>query len=216
MHTNIPGRAPIELIAHYPQFAAYYPNCEMATKQWFVDNVQPDWVILDVGANIGYYTILFAQLAPQGVVHAVEPTATHLMLSKNIKHHKLTNVHVHRDAMGASTGRIEDGIFRVWGAAPEVAKYDFITLDDFVKREKIERLDAIKIDVDSYDFEVLQGAVETMRRFNPYVMVELNYALAKRQQTAAQALQWLATQGYKDPPVYGGENYLLKRSICYR
>jgi FkbM family methyltransferase len=211
MYTNIPGRKPIELVAHYPQFAAYYPNCEMATKQWFVDNVKPDWVLLDIGANIGYYTVLFAQLASKGMVHAVEPTKTHLMLSENLKHNGITNARVYQDAMGASTGVIKDGIFRIWGVEPEVSCYDFITLDDFVKREKLNRIDAIKIDVDSYDFEVLQGAVETMKQFNPYIMVELNYALGKRKQTAAQALQWLAQQGYKDPPVYGGENYLLKR-----
>jgi FkbM family methyltransferase len=211
MYTNIPGRPPIDLPAFYPQFASYYPNCEMQVKKWFVDNVKPDWTIIDVGANIGYYTLLFSQLAPKGVVHAIEPTNTIAMLRKNLLHHKCQNVLVHKLAMGRATGKFKDGIYRVWGSTPDVADYSFITLDDFIEREKLSRVDAVKIDVDSYDFEVLHGAVKTMKRLNPYIMVELNYALAKRGQNAADALKWLKSMGYENPPVYSRENYLLKR-----
>lgn len=211
MYTNIPGRAPIELPAFYPQFASYYPNCEMQVKGWFVDNVKADWTILDVGANIGYYTILFSQLAPKGVIYAIEPTVTLDMLRKNVQHYKLTNIQFRKIALGDVSGVKTAGIFRIWGGPPEVAAYPFMTLDDFVKQEKLTKLDAIKIDVDSYDFNVLRGAVNTMKEFNPYIMVELNYALAKQKQTAAQALAWLSSIGYKSPPVFDGENYLLKR-----
>ncbi len=210
--TNIPGMAPIDLPQSYPQFASYYPNCEMGTKGWFVKNVKPNWTLIDVGANIGYYTILFAKLAPKGTVHAIEPTDTHAMLVTNVQHHRLQNVKFHRIALGKRTGQITDGIFRIWGSNPEVKTYPFMTLDDFVAKQGLSHVDAVKIDVDSFDWEVLQGGVETLKHMNPFVMVELNYALAKRGQTAGQALAWLAGLGYKDPPVFDGENYLLKRS----
>lgn len=212
MHTNVPGREPIELIAYYPTFARYYPNCELNTKKWFADHVQEDWVILDVGANIGYYTILFAQLAPKGHVYGIEPTDTFAMMAENLAYNGAPpNVTMCKLAMGKKTGKIEDGIFRVWGAAPEVQAYDFITIDDFIEREGLTRVDAIKIDVDSYDFEVLQGATKTMEQLNPYIMVELNHALGKRGQNAKDALKWLAKRGYTNPEVYDGENFLLKR-----
>jgi len=216
MHTNIPGRDPIELIAFYPQFANYYPNCEMQTKKWFVQHVKEDWTIIDVGANIGYYTLLFSQLAPKGHVLAIEPTETFAMLMENVKHNQTKdqcgdNVDCWRCAMGAKSGKIEDGIFKVWGQAPEFQEYTFVTIDDFIDRENLHHVDAIKIDVDSYDFEVLQGAESTLEHLNPYVMVELNHALGKRGQSAEDALKWLAARGYSDPEVYDGENYLLKR-----
>jgi hypothetical protein len=86
IQTNVPGRPPIELPAFYPEFAWYYPNCELETKYWFVRNVQPDWTIFDIGANIGYYSVLFSQLAPQGRVYAFEPTVTVEILKANLAH----------------------------------------------------------------------------------------------------------------------------------
>src|SRR5689334_25230754 len=64
LYTLVPGAQPIELIDYNPSFADYYPECELQTKRWFVENVGKDWVIFDVGANIGYYSILFSRLAP--------------------------------------------------------------------------------------------------------------------------------------------------------
>ena len=68
-------------------------------------NARHDWVYLDCGANIGYYSILFAQLSPQGVVHAVEPTSTVKMLQENLSYHDCQNVTVHNIAVGQCNGR---------------------------------------------------------------------------------------------------------------
>lgn len=212
MQTKVPGMPPIDLPAFYPEFAYYYPNCEQGTKGWFVKNVKPDWTIIDVGAHIGYYSVLFSRLTPKGKVFAIEPTETFEMLQKNVRHNKADNVACLKVAFGKSSGQIKDGIFRIWGKPAEVKTYPFMTLDEFVKAEGLERIDAIKIDVDSYDWEVLQGSMVTMKWFNPFIMVELNHALGKRNQSRAQALQWMHDQGYeKAPEVYDGENFLFKR-----
>jgi len=81
IETNVPDSEPIKLIAYYEEFLGYYPNCEMQTKQCFVDNAKQDWVFLDIGANIGYFSILFSRLAPEGKVYAFEPTDTFDMLN---------------------------------------------------------------------------------------------------------------------------------------
>src|SRR5215831_5252421 len=98
--TCIPGRPDIELPAYYESFAWYYPQCELQTKEWFVKNAKPDWVYIDCGANIGYYSILFSQLSPHGTVHAFEPTMTADMLETNIQYNGCRNIEVHRLAMG--------------------------------------------------------------------------------------------------------------------
>lgn len=212
MHSNIPGRPPIELPAFYDSFAWYYPNCELETKAWFVRHAQPDWVYIDCGANIGYYAILFSQLSPAGRVHAFEPTATVDMLGTNLAHHGCANVEVHRQAVGQYSGQREEKIFRVWGQSPEVMSYDFTTIDDFVAARRLDRLDCLKIDVDSFDFEVLLGAERTLERFDPWLVVELNHALGQRGYSNMAALDWLLQRGYAHGLVLDHDNFIFRRS----
>lgn len=212
MLTNIPGRPPIDLPAYYEEFAWYYPNCEMQTKDWFVKHAGPDWVYLDCGANIGYYSILFSQLSPQGWVHAIEPTDTVNLLEQNLRHHSCRNVSVHRKAVGRQTGKIADKIFRVWGKEPEVMTYDFTTIDDLVSTSRWSRIDCLKIDVDSFDFEVLQGAEQTLARFDPWLVVELNHALGQRGQNNMAAVDWLVVRGYSHCLVLDQDNFIMRRS----
>jgi len=211
VETAIPGRGSIELVSFYEEFRDYYAQCELETKRWFVEHVRPDWWIFDVGANVGYYTILFAQLAPRGRVFAFEPTTTAAMLRSNLQHHNIQNAEVHEVALGATTGEKQDKIYRLWGSEGEVKTYPFYKLDDFVDRHRIERVDCIKIDVDSFDFDVLRGAEQTLLRRNPVVVVELNDALAKRNQRAGEALAWLAQRGYRKALVLDHENFALQR-----
>jgi len=210
--TKIPGRPDIELPAFYEKFQWYYPNCELRTKEWFVKNARPDWVYVDCGANIGYYSILFSQLSPQGKVHAVEPTSTADMLEKNLAHNRCNNVTVHRLAMGQHPGRRVEKIFRIWGGAPEELAYDFTTVDQLVEQSDFQKLDCLKIDVDSFDFEVLKGAEKTLVRFDPWIVIELSNALALRKSSAGEVLSWLQDRGYKTARVVDKENYIFKRT----
>ena len=210
--TRIPGRADIELPAFYQSFEWYYPNCELQTKQWFVKNAKSDWVYIDCGANIGYYSILFSQLSPKGKVYAVEPTSTAEMLEQNVFHNQCKNVMIHRLAIGQYTGRRMEKLFRIWGEAPEELEYDFTTLDQFIERLDLQKLDCIKIDVDSFDFEVLMGGEKTLERFDPWLVVELNHALAVRGHSNMAALAWLSDRGYRQCLVLDHDNFILRRS----
>jgi len=209
--TYVPGHDPIEMVAFYESFTDYYPYCELQTKRWFVENAKADWTIFDIGANVGYYSILMSRLCPQGQIHSFEPTSTIELLKKNVAHHGRTNINPHQIALGARSGRHEDGIFRIWGKDAEKQEYDFLTLDDAISRLGVTRLDCIKIDVDSFDFEVLRGAERTLRKHNPWVIVELNHALDKRGQSANEALEWLVSQGYHQALVLDHENFVLRR-----
>ena len=211
VRTLVPGDKAIDLVAYYLHQADYYPECELQTKRWFVENVRPDWIMFDVGANIGCYSILFSRLAPAGKIYAFEPTETFSMLEENLAYHGCRNVEALQIAVGMVNGSVEDNIFRIWGGEPERRTYDFSTVDDLVQKLKLTRLDCIKIDVDSFDFEVLMGAEETLRRFNSWIVVELCHALSRRNQSAPQALEWLARQGYRRAHVLEHENYVLHR-----
>jgi FkbM family methyltransferase len=215
MESNIPGRSAIKLVKYYETFSSYYPNCEMQTKKWFVHNAKIDWVYIDAGANVGIYSILFSQLSREGVIYSFEPTETAAFLKENLQYNKCANVRIVQKALGSKSGKTEDKIFRIWGQAPEVCKQPFTTVDDFCSSQKIDHLDCIKIDVDSYDLEVLEGSVNTLRQFNPYIVVELNHALAKRNRSNSEAFEFLAKLGYEQALVLEHENFVLKQGISF-
>lgn len=211
--TNIPNQEPISLIDYYNEFLWYYPNCEMETKRWFVENIKDDWVVFDCGANIGYYSILFSRLAKNGLVYAFEPTETIEKLRNNLEYNEIKNVIPLQYALSDKTIRKVDGIFRIWGQQAEEKVYNFITIDDFVETLNIQKVDCIKIDVDSYDFEVLKGAKKTILKFNPYIMVELNHSLELRNTSNYEVFAWLANIGYVEGFVVEYQNVILKRTI---
>ncbi|MGD9968706.1 MAG: FkbM family methyltransferase [Hyphomonadaceae bacterium] len=207
-----PAHPTIELISYYDDLAALYPHAERATREWCAKHFQPDWVVFDVGANVGIYTVLFSKLAPYGQVHAFEPTSTIEMLQTNLEHNGCANVTVHAAALGQEAGALEDNIYRIWGADPERLPYRFETVDTLTESLALSRLDLLKIDVDSFDFEVLQGAVKTLDKFDPVLVVELNHALSRRGQSNTDAIAWLASQGYVSALVLDSDNFVLSRA----
>ncbi|UOD35544.1 FkbM family methyltransferase [Deferribacteraceae bacterium V6Fe1] len=212
IYTKVPNFGNIELIDYYDEFLWYYPDCELETKKWVTDNCKDDWIILDCGANIGYYTILFAKLANKGYVYAFEPTDTIVKLKNNLEYHKITNVKIIHKALADTTCVKRDKIYKIWGKEAEFKSFEFITIDDFIEGENVNKIDLIKIDVDSYDFEVLKGAEKTLKKFNPFVIVELNHALSLRNTSIYHAIEWMKNIGYDKGSVLDHENIIFKKN----
>ncbi len=190
MYSYAPGFGKIELVSYYQEFSKYYPICEPQTKAWFSSHIKPHWIIFDVGANIGYYTIQFSKLGHK--VYAFEPTETVKMLKENLAHHRCHNVEIIKAPVGAKQETREDLVYQIWGNEPVKNLWKFITLDAFVQEHGIVKLDCIKIDVDSYDLDVLKGAKETIKTLKPFVVFEIvNKTLEKRQLTRKDVFEWL-------------------------
>lgn len=143
-------------------------------------------VILDVGANTGYYTLLFAKLVgEEGSVYAFEPTSYYMnTLKKNVEANSYANIHLNQfglsneDAeMEISIGNSSATLHWVENETPKgTEKITLKPLDEFVTSEKIDRLDFIKIDIDGHEPLFFQGAKETLSRFNPTILLEVNHA----------------------------------------
>lgn len=210
--TLIPGAQEIELVAYYEEFASYYPDCELQTKRFFLENVQPDWVCIDAGANIGYHAILLGRLASQGQVYAFEPTSTFDLLQRNLDWNQASNVTAIR--MGLTSQSFEGTLplYRIWGQDPEPTQATYTTVDDFVSENGIQRVDLLKIDVDGYDLEVLWGAKQTLERFSPIVVIELDHALSTRGYTPSQAMDFMLARRYSSALVLDQDNYAFKNT----
>lgn len=146
-------------------------------------------IVLDVGANIGYYSVLLSKLVgDKGRVIAFEPTK-HFgkVLKKNIEANGVSNVSIQEYAL--SDKAEEDTIFigkdsatMNW-ASDECEKEGSEVIvkkrfDDIVTDLNIDKIDFIKIDVDGHEPAFLKGAIESIKKYKPIILLEiahLNY-----------------------------------------
>lgn len=159
----------------------FEPHSSRAVRQL----VKKGAVVLDVGANIGYYSVLFSHLVGQsGQVICFEPTSYYReVLLDNLKVNEIRNCTV--QAVGLSDqsqsteikrGRHSASLHWVESVSPVATEQiELITLDDFLKDVALERLDLIKIDVDGHETKVLQGAWQTIERFRPVIILEISH-----------------------------------------
>jgi FkbM family methyltransferase len=141
--------------------------------------IHPGAVCLDVGANVGLYSLhLGIWAGPDGRVFSFEPSPkVYPILKKNIEINALDRqIEAVNAAVGAAAGSV---VFNVshdghsgWGSVnrfSDVHDSDpvtvrVLTLDGFLIEREIASVDFLKIDVESYEFEVLAGASESLRK----------------------------------------------------
>ncbi len=139
----------------------------------FINSVKQGDVVLDIGANIGYYSILASKLVgKKGKVYAFEPDPQNIkLLYKNIKLNNCRNITVIEAALGSKKGKLDliqdlsnpgESKLSKKNIANSV-KVKVLTLDQFVKTEKIKKIDLIKIDVEGAEPDVLKGSIKTLR-----------------------------------------------------
>lgn len=146
--------------------------------------VQPGDVVIDVGANIGYYTILLQHLTGStGKVLAFEPT-THYrdILNLNILENGMDNCSVYPVGLSNKTvdttiaiGECSATLQWVFDQAPaKTETISLMPLDDFVTlHPEITRIDFIKVDLDGHEPAFLDGAWQTIERFKPVMLLEV-------------------------------------------
>ena len=132
--------------------------------------------VLDVGANVGAYTVLFAQwVGSRGRVYAFEPaSASRAGLVRHVAINGLADrVTVRPEAVAAATGRqrfvdvATHGDNRLTTASDAGAvDVPVISIDEFCRVANV-RLDVIKIDVEGAELDVLRGARETIAQRGP-------------------------------------------------
>jgi len=176
--------------------------------------LKPGMVFIDVGANIGLYTIFASSMVgPQGVVLAVEPSEREFRLLKaNVQLNACANVRLiplglsnrsgERELLIAEKEHSGHNTFGRFGyAGVEVAGRQMVKterLDNLIQREGLERVDVIKLDVEGHERFVLEGARETLTRFKPILLVELiDRPLSLQGCSADQAWNFLINLGYQ-------------------
>ena len=132
-------------------------------------------VVFDVGANIGYYTLITADLVGQeGMVYAFEPCPRNIrILESNVRQNHFGNISVETTALGERSETMhmyfpDDVQFGAGGFFKDRRylvrqKVQVTTLDDFIKQRDITRIDFLKMDIEGGEVFALRGMKETLK-----------------------------------------------------
>jgi len=158
----------------------------------FLSLIPDNGVVLDIGANIGIMTVHLAGKLPSSAIHAIEPMPANLKaLRRIVSYYKLKNVSIHDFALGNKKGEVEmvmpvvDDV-KMQGLSHVVHE----SIDDFNEGEKVKvavkTLDsieielssgkpirAIKMDVENFEYFVLEGGKSLIAKHNPIIYTEL-------------------------------------------
>ncbi|RPD46338.1 FkbM family methyltransferase [Hymenobacter sediminis] len=170
--------------------------------------VKPGFVCLDIGANLGYYSVALSRLVgPQGQVLAVEPIPDFQAIWKdNVRLSGYQNLTLLPYALGGENttvqmgtperdGLLHHGMTKV-AASNTQERYartyevPMRVPDELFKT--LPRLDFVKCDVEGFEYEVFRHMQATLRQFRPLIQTELNGLENRRAVTGL-----LAKLGYK-------------------
>jgi FkbM family methyltransferase len=169
-------------------------------------------MILDVGANLGIYSLAALAVQPQATLHAFEPTPE---IAKRLRDTATMNVldhlYVHETAVSARNGTAvlkrfrgelgTNGGMNFISQTPsdtDEEKVQTVCLDHFCTCHTINKIDLLKIDIQGHEYAALQGAEQLIRTGRiGTIFMELNWD--QRPQAfcpATQSVQFLQKSGY--------------------
>jgi FkbM family methyltransferase len=181
--------------------------------------LQPGMVALDIGANVGFFTIMMADIVGQsGKIFSFEPIPeNYSLLKKNVEENKFSSVTTYKKAISNTNGvakitknPINDGGHSLGNLSenPDLSGQDIkklqidietITLDSFIEENNIGKVDFIKMDVEGAEHLVLKGGKKLLSRSDaPVIVCELMERAQKQFGYSAKKLYYDFTAlGYK-------------------
>jgi FkbM family methyltransferase len=154
-------------------------------------HLSDDATCLDVGANIGLYSLALSAVAPEGRIYAFEPSPSAFShLQENVRANGIGQVETTQVAVSDRVGSVTFHDFSFFSAGSFSSDEGSLlstdsygssafqaattTLDTFVAERGIGRVDVIKIDVEGAELGVLEGAAEVLAKHQPVVLLEFN------------------------------------------
>lgn len=158
----------------------------------FLRKLPESSTILDVGANVGEFSIAFA-IHSKCIVHAIEPG--HKVFTE-LKHRTVGHPRMRYHRLGLSDRNHTDNVFHYhdWTLLPQghPLQYEntlsgggyeefkettpftttFLTLDDFIHYNYIQNPSLIKIDTDGSEPQVIRGGQQTLEKYKPALLIE--------------------------------------------
>lgn len=145
--------------------------------------IRPGGVFLDIGANLGWYSLLLAKRFPSARIHAYEPEPqNHALLLENVRRNSCANVTVHQVAVSATSGEQQfyphadknlgrHSLLPINDLPPITVRT--VRLDDHLATLGIapEEVDLVKIDIEGYELPALRSAPRLLAA-RPLILAE--------------------------------------------
>lgn len=175
--------------------------------------IKPGNVVLDIGANVGLFSLLGADLIgpDKGKIYAFEPAKdTFDALKKNIGLNNVTDkIELYALALSDKAGFVEmqtpstndsfvqKDAFAYIKNSDEKTGIEANTMDAFIEENKIAKVDLIKIDIEGAELLCLKGGINTLKNHQPIVLFESFEPTCERfDYTVFDLLKFLADNNY--------------------
>jgi FkbM family methyltransferase len=184
----------LQTTCHIQRKLFYHGFIDRVECRLLAERLPVGGVFFDVGSYFGWYSLWLARQR-RAQAYAFEPVPQNFaLLAENVRLNPGENVTPFRLALADHPGEVrfhlpsEDnrGTGRIVDEGGQ--SVPAITLDAFVAEQRITRLDAMKIDVEGAEVRVLTGGRETLEKFRPAILIELNPKRLEFLGTSAEAL----------------------------
>ncbi len=177
-----------------------------AETKLFEDLLRPGMVFVDIGANIGYFSLIAARkVSDKGMVYAFEPDAEHFsLLEKNIKKNGYSAIIPVKKAASDTTGTasfyLQKDNLCAHSLVPDentsVVEVETVTLDEYFLGQ--DHIDVVKIDVEGAELKVLRGMKQIISKNNKLAIITEFFpqAIIDSGESPSQYLQDLVAHGF--------------------
>lgn len=201
------------------EYPAYYTaDYDTETIRSLQRLFRPNWVIVDVGANIGFWSIPMASaLNGDGCLHAFEPLASNFRrLAENVQRNGLDRVvRLHQIGLSNQNAELQLSLREDFSGGAETGNAAIVIdqddnrfectsiivapLDEIVDALGIDRLNFVKVDIEGHEDMFLAGARKTIQRFRPLIYMEINEPYYERRGVDATKIfeKWQEASGYE-------------------
>ncbi len=193
---------------NYNDFILFY-GINNQNKDIMYSLIKDGDVVLDVGTNIGEVILNIAKKNIKGKIYGFEPVDyNYEKLLTNISLNNFSNIIVNKLALSDKKETLfyqeKKGHSGGISMNKEVRNgnnykaIESLTLDEFVKEKRLEKIDFIKVDIEGFEMNFLQGAKETIKKFKPRLFFEIDEKKLIQQRTSPEKLmEEIRFLGYK-------------------
>ena len=183
-------------------FITKFKKCVNYEKLLYIRKIKKADIVLDIGANQGYYTSLFSILTGQyGQVHGFEPIPESFKKLEQLKS-SCKNVVLNNIAIGEKQGSAsisydpmdseKASLLNSRNTYPNKFITEVNSIDNYMIDRKLDNIDFIKCDVEGFELNVLKGAYESVTKFSPDISMEMT----SNQDDTIEIINLLKKAGY--------------------